>query len=187
MPPNALMAIETFRVIALGEFIPYDWLTDPLKEALASDEADTSDSDLEDKSNVLANMGVMLVILVVLLVVSFLLVCIIRGCKKGSCCHRMSQKIKAKFFWNGILRYILQSYLKTSIGCALAFSLISWADTNSTINALMSIVFALVLACQPILFACIMERNKDHLFRTKTKAKIGAAYLGIRHYNRAQR
>ena len=32
IPPNALIAIETFRVIALGEFIPYDWLTEPLSK-----------------------------------------------------------------------------------------------------------------------------------------------------------
>ena len=32
IPPNALIAIETFRVIALGEFIPYEWLTEPLSE-----------------------------------------------------------------------------------------------------------------------------------------------------------
>ena len=32
IPPNADMAIETLRVIALGEFIPYHWLTDPITE-----------------------------------------------------------------------------------------------------------------------------------------------------------
>ena len=30
IPPNAKIAIATFRNIALGEFIPYHWLTDPL-------------------------------------------------------------------------------------------------------------------------------------------------------------
>ena len=30
MPTNATMALETFRVIALGEFIPYEWLTEPM-------------------------------------------------------------------------------------------------------------------------------------------------------------
>ena len=32
IPPNATLAIETFRTIALGEFIPYEWLTEPLSE-----------------------------------------------------------------------------------------------------------------------------------------------------------
>ena len=37
IPPNAEIAIETFRTIALGEFIPYNWLTDPLTELFESD------------------------------------------------------------------------------------------------------------------------------------------------------
>ena len=32
IPPNAQLAIKTFRTIALGEFIPYEWLTEPLSE-----------------------------------------------------------------------------------------------------------------------------------------------------------
>lgn len=32
IPPNAEFAIKTFRTIALGEFIPYEWLTEPLSE-----------------------------------------------------------------------------------------------------------------------------------------------------------
>ena len=32
IPPNALIAIETFRTIALGEFIPYEEVTEPLSK-----------------------------------------------------------------------------------------------------------------------------------------------------------
>ena len=52
-----MMGLKTFRTIALGEFIPYEWLTTPLKEMLKSDEGA---ENTDEKSNVLANMGVML-------------------------------------------------------------------------------------------------------------------------------
>ena len=32
IPANSLMALETLKTIALGEFIPTDWLTEPLAE-----------------------------------------------------------------------------------------------------------------------------------------------------------
>ena len=32
IPPTAVIALNTFRTIALGEFIQYDWLTDPITE-----------------------------------------------------------------------------------------------------------------------------------------------------------
>ena len=32
IPPTAVLALKTFRTIALGEFIPYEWVTDPLTE-----------------------------------------------------------------------------------------------------------------------------------------------------------
>ena len=188
------MAIEAFRVIALGEFIPYDWLTDPIKDLLSKPEEDTdSDEDAEDeaedeadeekdvsKANVLANMGVMLVILAVILVVIILVIILIRSCKKGTCCHRQAMKIKAKIFWNSILRYVLQSYLKTSLGCLFALAAISFKNSSATTNALISMLMFVVLLAQPIIFACVMERNKENLQRKKIKAKIGAAYLGIR-------
>ena len=66
MPPNATIALNTFRVIALGEFIPYNEVTDPIKEELGAVKEE------EDVSNPVWNMGVMLGILVVLVVVASL-------------------------------------------------------------------------------------------------------------------
>ena len=79
------MGIKTFRTIALGEFIPYEWLTKPIKEKLKSRESDVEDGSKEDKSNVLANMGVMLVflgIILVLIVLISLLICLCKRCPK---------------------------------------------------------------------------------------------------------
>ena len=45
------MAIKEFRVIALGEFIPYHWLTDPINEELSKESMNTGDSE-EESTNI---------------------------------------------------------------------------------------------------------------------------------------
>ena len=81
MPANAALAIKTFRIIALGEFIPYHWLTDPLEDA-------TSGSEENAKANVMANMGIMLVILLIVIILIVLVVACAKLCKTDSLFHR---------------------------------------------------------------------------------------------------
>ena len=84
MPANAVMAVETFRVIALGEFIPYDWLTEPMAEAFKSDDAEDGENG---RSDVLSNMGVMLLALIAIIIVAVLVVVCVKYCKPGSKLH----------------------------------------------------------------------------------------------------
>ena len=58
IPPNAILAINTIRTIALGEFIPYEWLTEPLSEPFQGVEDDSEAS----RANVFSNMGIMLLL-----------------------------------------------------------------------------------------------------------------------------
>lgn len=54
MPPNAILAIKTFRTIALGEFIPYDWLTDKILGVFKSEDEEVTEeaeNDSEDKDD----------------------------------------------------------------------------------------------------------------------------------------
>ena len=181
------MGIKTFRTIALGEFIPYEWLTKPLKKMLKNKESEEDDASKEDKSNVLANMGVMLVILLVIIFLTVLASLFICLCKKIPKCLNIFQKIRAKIFWNGILRFILQSYLKTIIGSLFAISLISFASKNTTINAIISIVMFCMLVVIPVIFAAILHKHRANLHKSGIKEKIGALYLGMRTTTLSQR
>ena len=40
IPTNATIAVKTFRKIALGEFIPSDEITDPIKDMTMSEDED---------------------------------------------------------------------------------------------------------------------------------------------------
>lgn len=215
MPPNASIAIETFRTIALGEFIPYDWLTDIVLGIFKSeddvegateyeeedsiedsDDDESEDADFEngestkvevDKSNVLANMGVMLVFLVILIVMILLVLLLVRFCKKGSALHNKFLQVKAKIFWNSIFRFILQSYLKTALGCMFAVRLISFSTGAATANALVSLAMLVTLSAIPFIFAVLMHKNKERLSRSAVKAKMGTLYLGSRTKTLLQR
>ena len=121
MPPNALIATKTFRVIALGEFIPYDWLTEPLSKPFDEPESDERSSEISERGNVISNVGVMLLFgsLILVLAVTVLLAshtC----CKSGTKCHSLAVKLKQKIFWNSILRFALQSYLKNIMAVLFA-------------------------------------------------------------------
>ena len=100
------MAIETFRTIALGEFIPYGIVIDPLKDLLKGD-PDESGEDKDSKANVLVNMGVMLAVLLLMILIVVVVVILVRFCKPGSKLHNFAQKVKKKLFWNGLLRSVL--------------------------------------------------------------------------------
>ena len=130
--------------------------------------------------NVLENMGVMVLILLIMLVVVAVVVFLIKTCKKGSCCHRNADKLKKKLFWNSFLRYVLQSYLKTSLATLGAVALISFKSNGVSANDIVTILLVIVLGSMPIIFSCVVERNKVALPRRTMKAKIGSLYLGIR-------
>ena len=130
------MGLKTFRVIALGEFIPTKMFMDPIL-GLINPEKDEDDEDDEgaaagtadeDKpsANVLENMGTMLFLLILFIFALLIAAIIIKSCKEGSFCRKKAEGIKKKFFWNGAIRYVLQSYLKTAMGATAALVLVSW-------------------------------------------------------------
>ena len=75
MPVATEMVIQNFRVIALGEFIPAGFVTDDIKRATLGDDGG------DEKSSVLANLGVMILILAVMVIVALLLALIKRFAK----------------------------------------------------------------------------------------------------------
>ena len=142
------------RVIALGEFIPYHILTDPIKEKLGT--SSIEEGEPEQKKSVISGMGVMLVVLIFILLLAVLTISLIRFCKCSSKLYKVFLKVKTKLFWNMFLRYILTSYLKTSLSVLAALSLISFRDTKHVIDAVTSILLITVLMAIPIFFAYIL-------------------------------
>ena len=91
IPPNALIAIETFRVIALGEFIPYEWLTEPMSEPFQGPDDDSEDSS---RANVLQNMGVMLLFGAIILIVAVTVFLLVKHCRRNIKCQKAFAAVK---------------------------------------------------------------------------------------------
>ena len=156
IPPNALIAIETFRTIALGEFIPYDWLIEPLSEPFkgADDESESS------RASVLSNMGIMLLFGGIILVLAIAVIILVKLCRNNQKCRALFVKLKTKIFWNSILRFILQSYLKNSLAVMFAIYVISFRGETGIINGVITLFLLLVFIFLPIYFAVLLHRRR---------------------------
>ena len=161
IPLNALFVIETLRTIALGEFIEYGWLTEPLSEPFKSPDEEGEDDEDNSRANVLSNMGIMLFFGGVILVLAVVTVLLFRCCKPGQKLYSIGQKIKRKIFWNMILRFVLQSYLKNALAILFSIYVISFAEETKSINASVALVLLLAMIAFPIIFGAILQKKRD--------------------------
>ena len=125
-------------------------------------------------------MGVNLVFGVILLALIVLVVVLVRTSKPGSRINNLFVKVKAKLFWNSVIRYILQSYLKTSIGCMMAVSAISFGSSKATVSSIIAILFAVVLAIIPLYFLRFLHKRRKTLQQVEVKQRFESLYQGIR-------
>ena len=132
-------------------------------------------------------MGVMLIILGFIIVLATLISICVKCCKPGSKLQGIFLKVKGKIFWNAILRFILQGYLKISIGTLFALSLVSVSTNMEAVNCGLSFLVLGILMFLPVFFAIILSRNRKNLDSEAMRAKIGSIYLGIRTATKAQR
>ena len=66
--------------------------------------------------------------------------------------------------WNSVLRSILQSFLKTSIGAVLALSLVKFTEEPADIaNASQAIILVTTLAVLPFVFMRLLQKRKSIL------------------------
>ena len=78
-PPNVVIVIQALRSIALGEFIPSHWLTDPIKEML-----DIYGEDGEEKKeNILSSMGAILIVLLFMTLAIIITLFLWKSCKRN--------------------------------------------------------------------------------------------------------
>ena len=110
----------------------------------------------------LSNMGIMLVFALILILVIIPVFIVIKFCPPGKI-RGLFEKLKAKLMWNSVIRYILQSYLKTSIVCLMAFPVLSLDNSKSTTNAAINIALLTFLTVIPFIFQCILYKRRGTL------------------------
>ena len=130
--------------------------------------------------SILGNMGIMLLFLAVIVVVAIVISIFVKLCKVGSKLHTAFLKIKGKVYWNAILRFILQGYLKISIGTLFSLSVLSVSTDMEAVNCGLAVLFFMFLLVLPVFFYKLLKRNQKNLDTVEMRAKIGSIYLGIR-------
>ena len=133
-------------------------------------------------------MGIMILFGGIILILAVTVFLLVKYCRNNAKCQSLLVKLKTKIFWNSILRFALQSYLKNGLAVMFSIYVISFASGDTGIvNGIISLILLLVLVSLPILFAIILHRNRENLTDAAMKAKIGSLYLGMRVQTLGQR
>ena len=124
-------------------------------------------------------MGIMLLFALVLVLVILPVFIVIKFCPPGKI-RGIFERLKQKLLWNSVIRYIIQSYLKTAIVCLMAFPVLSLENTKGKTNAAVNIALLTFLTVIPFVFQCILYKRRGTLQNKAVKKKFGSLYLGIR-------
>ena len=100
---QAMIFLDKLRIIALGEFIPYDWLTDYFIE------------QWNVRLESIDKLGSMAFFIGGLSCATLLLLLIGKVIKKLGYSQKLIEKIKKKLFWNTFIRSSLQAYIKVLV------------------------------------------------------------------------
>ena len=93
--------------------------------------------------------------------------------------YRCYMTIKTKIFWNVLIRFSLQSFLKIMMGACLTLSLLEWADSGEVQQGIVSIVVIVAFALLPIIYVYMMYRKFDDLWMPSVKDRIGTIYSNM--------
>ena len=166
---HARMFLIQLKSIALGEFIPYEWIS---KKFFGATE------DLKETS-VANKMGTMFLLGIVILIVTIIvLLCGIFRKKLSVKVVRAVDKLKRKLFWNTFIRYTLQSYLKIAFVSIPSLYILTTKGGFEIVSVMFNILLLLAL---PIVYTVLLYRKRDTMTTESTKEKFGSLFLGIRN------
>ncbi len=81
--------------------------------------------------------------------------------KKAKVFDRIQNKIKESYFWSGIIRIGLESYLDMSIGIYLSFYQISYVTGSDKFDIAFTCICALIVVGLPVAIIAIFCKNSD--------------------------
>ena len=145
---HASSFLDKLKIIALGEFIPYDDIRREMRETV-NDQI----NPVYLEANVFERLGITLLSLIGLLVASVLLM-LFGLCTKflGRPIARLVTLLKAKLFFNVIIRITMQSYLKYTFVILLELKL---RDGANYFEHWFSLVSIGLLVALPFIFGAI--------------------------------
>ena len=124
LPHTSRIIITELKSLAFMEFIPTEWFKQNIRSSLGIEESPVTQCSEEDaiceesgsarlgSTDLVDNMGAMLLVAVALVLALVLLVVLGLLCRKSEKGKKCYLEIKKNLLYNSILRYMLQSSLK---------------------------------------------------------------------------
>lgn len=130
-------------------------------------------------------MLTVIIVTIVVLVVIPLLVMIYRNFSSVKAfIKKQVGSIKKKIFWNGMIRFYLQSFLKFSIQTFAFFFGLKRSNIRQVFSIFGLIFFALlslmIYVLVPYMIYKVLHKHQYQLFLTYNKQRFGSLYLGIK-------
>lgn len=102
--------------------------------------------------------------------------------KKWQVCAKVSAKLNAALFWNGLLRLFMEAYLEFSLAVILNLWYIEFDHENGAVlyQSICTLLYAIILFGLPVFVVKFYKRNLDKLDETEFKEKYGSVYEGLR-------
>ena len=163
--------LEKLRVVALGEFIPYDWL-----KSYFSEKWNISVEQFDK----LGSIGLILIALFAFTIIILLLGKVI---DRLGYSRKIIDKVKKKLFWNTFLRTSLQAYIKVLYVYAVLALSIQFTGFIASIKSLFTILVIIILIALVPIYTLILVRNRNELGDQTIRDKIGSLYVGMRVKN----
>ena len=198
LPHTTRIIISELKSLAFMEFIPTEWFKKSLRSALGIEElekdpcndeleaiCDRSGSERLGSSDLVENMGAMLLIAFGLILVLALLVVLGILGRKYTKIRKAYLSVKKKVLYNSLLRYVLQSSLKLQMAACTVIFFEKLATEKFTKEISMSqiatsVCIVIVFNICPFFFLSMLVRNQENLGKDEIKEKIGTLYNGLK-------
>ena len=174
------------RKIALGEFMDDLTITEDVTESIGiptEKKSVTEEKFGEERlgsGSVLSSFGPTLILVsflcLFLIIVIVILLCLARKYGLPPKVKNLADKIKAKIFWNAIIRYLLLNALKLNMSGFVALKL----STGLNIDMMIAVVIIAMINFVPLKFFFILYNNHYELEDEAFVKKSGTLVLGKR-------
>ena len=174
----ARLFLEELKTIALGEFIPQDWLKQKTQEILPEHFNRTDDE------GIFGQVGTVIILVTGLILITLSMILLGKYNKKLSeTMRKCVEKIKSKLIWNAFIRCSLQSYLQIGF---ISIPNISYTKSRGIFKTAFARVNLIIVLALPVLYGILLLFLRESMKQEKIKAKIGSLFLGIRNFTKWQ-
>ena len=174
----AKLFLEELKTIALGEFIPRDWLKQKAQEILPDhfNRTDDEGTFVQEANIILVVTGMILITLSMVLLGKY-------NKMLSETMRKFAEKIKSKLIWNAFIRCSLQVYLQIGF---VNIPNISITQSRGIFKTAFARVNLIILMALPVLYGMLLLFLRESMKQEKIKAKIGSLFIGIRNFTKWQ-